>query len=140
MAILNYTTKIEPSKTIGEIQSMIARHGAQSFSTQYEDKEISALFFALPVNGQTINFRLPSNWRGVFEVIKKDYKIPRSFKDPDQAKRCAWRIVKDWVEAQLAIIESGQANITEVFMPYMINHHGQTLFQKFTENPQLLLE
>jgi hypothetical protein len=40
----------------------------------------------------------------------------------------------------MAIIESGLVEVTEAFLPYaVLNHTGQTLFQKFKESPQRLL-
>lgn len=140
MPILNYTTKIDPAKTAGEIQSLLGAKGAQSVSTQYIKGEAVAVFFAIEVNGMMVNFRLPCNWEGVLQSFKRDRKVPRSAETEEQAKRTAWRIIKDWVEAQLAIIESGQAQMAEVFMPYAMVDNGQTIYQRLTENPQLLLE
>lgn len=62
-----------------------------------------------------------------------------SYKTVEQAKRVSWRIVKDWVEAQLAIIESGQAEMGEVFMPYAVTISGETLFKRLSNEPKLLL-
>jgi hypothetical protein len=42
-----------------------------------------------------------------------------------------WRIVKNWIESQTALIEIEMAQIAEVFMPYLvINDRGETLSQK----------
>lgn len=59
--------------------------------------------------------------------------------DREQAERVAWRIVKDWVEAQMAILESEMVHMDEIFLPYMVNNSGQTFFQAYRSN-QLLLE
>lgn len=37
MAILNYTTQIDPIKTVGEIQAVLAKHGAQNVSVDFVD-------------------------------------------------------------------------------------------------------
>ena len=37
MTVLNYTTKIAASKTVGEIQAMLAKHGASRIATDYHD-------------------------------------------------------------------------------------------------------
>lgn len=139
MGILNYTTKIDPQKTAGEIQQILGSKGARSISTEYEGGEAIALYFSMEVNGVLLNFRLPCNWRGVLAAMKRDRTIPRSYESDDQAKRTAWRIVKDWVEAQLAIIESGQAEMAEVFMPYAITSSGETLYKRLAAEPQFLL-
>jgi len=59
--------------------------------------------------------------------------------DRAQAERVAWRIVKDWVEAQLAILESEMVHLDEIFLPYMVNNNGQTVFEIYRNN-QLMLE
>ena len=41
------------------------------------------------------------------------------------------RAVRDWVRAQLALIEAGCVQIEEVFLPYMVGTNGQTLFEAF---------
>lgn len=58
--------------------------------------------------------------------------------DREQAERVAWRIVKDWVEAQMAILESEMVQMDEIFLPYMVDNNGQTLFQAYRSN-QLML-
>jgi hypothetical protein len=51
--------------------------------------------------------------------------------DYEQAERVAWRIIKDWVEAQMAILDTQMVKMEEVFFPYMLNGQGQTLFQAY---------
>ena len=139
MPILNYTTKIAPLKTAGEIQGILASKGAKSINIDYASGEPVALWFKIEVRGVDIAFRLPCNWEGVEQAMRRDRTVQPRYQSRDQAKRVAWRIVKDWVEAQLAIIESGQAEIGEVFLPYaIVGEHGQTLFQKIQSNPKLL--
>lgn len=139
MAILNYTTQIDARKSALEIQELLGKKGAKSVSVQYEGGEAIAIYFCIDVQGQPINFRLPSNWEGVQAVLKKDPKLSWKTKEAAQAKRVAWRIVKNWVEAQLAIIESGQADMAEVFLPYAVITNGDTFYERFSHNPQQLL-
>lgn len=131
MAILNYSTKIDPIKTIGEIQACLARHGATNISIDFASKQPSAVTFLIEFNGELVNFRLPSNHKGVYAAMVKDRDIPKSFKTEDQARRVSWRIVKDWVEAQLAIVEAGLATTVEVFLPYTVTNSGLTLYESF---------
>lgn len=134
MAILNYTTKIDASKTVGEIQSTLAKKGATSISVDYDTHgEPVALAFLIDVQGAFVNFRLPSNHAGVLKAMARDPKVGNSFKTEAQAGRVAWRIVKDWTEAQLAIIEAGLATLPEVFLPYAVSDDGRTMFQHFEE-------
>ena len=136
MPILNYTTKIAANKTVGEIQAILAKAGARNVSIDYDETaEPAAVTFLVPVRDQLVSFRLPSRWSGVWAALKDDPAVPRALKTEAQARRVAWRIVKDWTEAQMAIIEAGLAELAEVFLPYAVNPNtGQTLFQEFEQN------
>jgi hypothetical protein len=58
--------------------------------------------------------------------------IRQKVKDTDgQAERTAWRNVRDWVLAQAAIIEAGMVQVEEVFLPYMTDSSGRTLYQLY---------
>ena len=140
MGILNYTTKISSDKTVGEIQSLLGKKGVKAVQIEYEESRPSAVLFILDIKDKNISFRLPCNVQGVLTAMRNDRKIPGSHKNFEQAERTAWRIIKDWVEAQMAIIEAGQAVMKEVFLPYLVMPAtNQTLFQTFTENSQKLL-
>ena len=130
MALLNYTTQIDVEKTIHEIQSCLGSHGAQKVMTDYDKGVISAISFALNVNGKTIGFRLPCDWRPVLQILKDNPKVPRHLVDQTQAVRVAWRIVKDWVEAQMALVETSMVKTEEVFLPYMLTGKNETLYQQ----------
>ena len=45
-----------------------------------------------------------------------------------QAIRTSWRILKDWVETQMALLENGMVTMDEIFLPYMLAG-GQTFYQ-----------
>ena len=132
MPILNYTTKISSSKTVSQIQQILAQAGAMSININYDDKsEPVGLIFVIKVQDEYVNFQLPSNWQGVFNRLKNDSKVQKSFKTEQQARRVAWRILKDWTEAQLAIIDAGLATLPEVFLPYAVMRNGLTVYQSF---------
>jgi hypothetical protein len=128
MPILSYTTSVDAWKSVNEVQTILAKHGATHCSIKNEGSFPVALSFSIDHNGQPLNFLLPCNYLGVLEVMKKDRKVPRSACTEAQALRVAWRITKTWVEAQLAIISSNQFTIVEAFMSSLIiNRTGETL-------------
>ena len=136
MPILNYTTKIEAGKTIGEIQCILAKHGAKRIMHEYDDNGtcIALTFSIMTPCGERV-FILPANTEAVYNVlIKQKVKC-----DKAQAERVAWRILKDWIEAQMAILESGMVEMEQIFLPYMANAQGQTVYQLYKEK-NLLLE
>lgn len=50
----------------------------------------------------------------------------------------AWRILKDWVEAQMALLDIEMVRFEEIFMPYIETNEGQTLYEKLSKNNYLL--
>jgi hypothetical protein len=125
MTIKNYTTSVSSIKTIGEIQSLLARKGAAKIMTEYDKNgEANALCFILVINGGEFPFALPIRVEAIYKVLegeRKKGKLPKSLLSQDQAKRIGWRILKDWVDSQLALVEIGMAQMEEVFMPYLYN-------------------
>lgn len=142
MAILNYTTTIDAFKTVSEIEYILMKHGAKSIMKNYDGERITALSFLLDNGKAQIPVRMPAKIEECLRVLKSEKKSsPRSNikATPEQAERVAWRILKDWTEAQMALLDIEMAKAEEVFMPYIVDKTGQTLFDKL-EQRQFLLE
>jgi len=144
MALLNYTSRVPAHKSISEISEMLAKAGARKIMHDYDDGgSIIALSFSLELDGQQLAFRLPTDWRPVHEILKdlrrKNTKLSRDIAEQPHALNVAWRITKDWVEAQLAIIETRMVTTPQVFLPYAVAQDGSTLYEKIASNPGLLL-
>jgi hypothetical protein len=139
MAILNYTTSIEAEKTIAEITKCLVKHGASKIVADYKDQLPCAVTFCLVMDGNTVAFVLPANYEGVLNSMKKDPKVPQRLCTKEQALRVSWRIVKDWVEAQMAIVEAKLADMAEVFLPYAVTKSGNTLYKEIQGNGMLML-
>jgi len=141
MALLNYTTTIDADKTIHEITKMLAKAGASKILTDYDDTgNITSLSFQLKLNDQPMSFTLPTDWRPVQAVLLEQRRRNARVKtDEAQARRVAWRITKDWVEAQLAIIETRMVTTAQVFLPYAVTENGQLMYQYVAEHTNLLL-
>jgi hypothetical protein len=141
MPLLNYTTKIDADKTAHEIAKCLSMHGAQAVLTEYDKKEgyVLAISFQIELEGQKVGFRLPCDWKPVLEILKRDAKVPRRDVSEVQAVRVAWRIVKDWVEAQMALVETKMATTQAVFLPYAVMKNGRTLAENVASNPSMLL-
>ena len=131
MPIMNYTTKVDVFATLGEIQGQLVKHGAKKIMQDYDDDgHITALSFLIDTPNGPRGVKLPANVDAVLAVLTKQ-KVKC---DRDQAERVAWRIVKDWVASQMAILESEMVQMDEIFLPYMLNDKGQTLFQCYRQN------
>lgn len=140
--LLNYTTKIDPEQTIGEIQRKLSAYGVTAMMTEYDGPQVSAVSFKLHINGKDMAFRMPCNWRAVREIFDKQNirSTPHKDKNLDnQAVRTSWRIIKVWVEAQLALVEVNMATVPQIFLPYTIMRDGRTLSEHVETNPKFLL-
>ena len=130
MAILNYTTTISAEKTAMEIQSRLAKAKAQAVLCEYDDLGVmTAMSFRVATKYGVVSFRLPANTDGVLRALTRDVKVPKRLKTHQQAANVAWRVLKDWVEAQLAIVEAEMAELAEVFLPYAQDQDGRTTYQ-----------
>jgi len=140
MAILNYSTKIDANKTIGEIQGKLAKSGAKKIVIDYDDEGLpSGITFACVIaSGKMVYFSLPSKWEGVLKAMEKT-KVTKSLKNKEQALRVSWRIIKVWIEAQLAIIEAELAELPEVFLPYAVTKDGDTMYELISRDQKILL-
>ena len=134
MPIKNYTTVVSAYESLGQIQGMLAAHGANKILVEYDAGAPVGVMFSLVVDGQTQGFLLPANVDGVMAAFQRQ-KVKA---DREQAERTAWRNIRDWVAAQMAFIESGGAELAETFLPYLTDGKGRTLYQAF-KCGQLLL-
>ena len=134
MAILNYTTVITTEKTVGEIQAMLVRAKAAAVLTEYEDLILTAISFRVPTRDGLLTFRLPANVPRFYQVLLRDKSVPARLRTQEQAARVAWRILKDWLAAQLAIIEAGMVDLAQVFLPYLqVTPEGRTVYEVLSD-------
>ena len=135
MALLNYTTRIPAAQTAGEVQGILARHGAKAVMIQYgDDGSAEALSFQIKHGDGVLGFRLPIEPDAVLMVLEGQYdsgklRSHQGRPNREQAVKVAWRILKDWVEAQMAILETQMVTMEQIFLPYMLRGEGKTLYQ-----------
>lgn len=142
MAILNYTTTIDAFKTVSEIEYILVKHKAKSVMKNYEGESISGLSFLVDTGAVRVPIRLPVKVDECLEVLKREKKnSPKSNikATREQAERVAWRILKDWVEAQMALLDIEMVRLEEIFLPYIEMRNGQTIYEQL-EKRQFLLE
>jgi hypothetical protein len=141
MALLNYTTKIDSLQSASEIEVMLIRHGAKSILKECDSGKILALSFMVSTQAGDLPFRMPVNVQPVHEILKRQKaKGSKLDASPEQAERVAWRILKDWTEAQMAIVETEMMRMEEVFFARIYNPiTGKTLFEA-VKPQQFLLE
>ena len=140
MAIKNYTTKIAVEKTVAEIELILSKHGANKILKDYNGAGyITGISFMVETPAGSIPFKLPIDlpaWTALINRAVEEKKLPLRFEnDADQARRVGWRVIKDWVDAQLAIVETQTVSIEQVFLPYAFDAlTNKTVYEKFLEH------
>lgn len=136
MALKNYTTQIKVEKTISEIEEILAKHGAKKILKDYDGGgDIVAVSFMVDTPHGNMPIKLPMDARAVSQILKNEAQLPQRLRDDiDQARKVGWRIIKDWIDSQIALIETRMVKIEEVFLPYAFDMiSNKTLFQKLEE-------
>lgn len=127
-----YTSTVSADKSISLIERALARAGANHISKTYSRESVDGFYFQLTVSDRPISFKLPVDTiavRRVFEArISKPHKGTMN-RIREQAERTAWKILLDWVEIQLSMIEMEQAKAIQIFLPYVFDGE-QTFFQR----------
>ena len=133
--IKNYTSNSK--QTFDKIQKVLSTHKAKQLLFEYgDDWLIKSLSFALDINGRLVGFKLPAR----VEAVKKIFDDEGYRYKEEQPYKTAWANIKDWLEAQMALIDTNQVKIEEVFLPYAVNRQGKTYFEAISNQGYLLPE
>jgi hypothetical protein len=138
MALKNYTTDVPVMRSLQEIQAILGKAGARSMSVDYDDKGAPvAVSFVLMLDGFPQSYRLPRDSNGALRALRaeKSKDMRPSYRTEAHAERVSWRILKDWLDAQLALVQCTQAESAQAFMPYA-TQDGRTLFEVYREQRQ----
>ncbi len=145
---LNFTTTIPAARTVGECQALLAAAGASSVAVHYEDREPAGLSFQLRTPHGPHAFTLPVNAGGVHRMLVKashegklraDKSRVTRAESREHAANVAWRVVKDWLEANLALIEAEMTTLETVMLPYLHVDGERTLWQAYQDREQAAL-
>jgi len=131
-SIKNYTTTISPIKTIGEIEQLLVKYQVRQVDKFFDDNgHVQGVYFAIPWNEQLVHYKLPVNVEQVQQVLKND-GLSKNQTSLEQSRRVAWRLLKDWIDAQLSLVKVQIVTMHEVFLPYAVDPTtDETLYDKF---------
>lgn len=93
---------------------------------------IESLSFQVRTPQGDIGIRLPVNPEAVLKVMERQ-SMPRKYLNKEHAIRVAWRIVKVWVQAQMAIVVTEMVRLEQVFLPYWITPSNKTLYEHLVD-------
>ena len=121
------------SRTVSRIEEMLAEAGASAVSKNYTEGSLIALSFCIETpSRKTLTIRLPANAQAVYDAMAKEVRRPRkdtAVKLREQAQRTAWKLMQDWVAVQLSLIQMQQADVLQVFLPYVWDGE-QTFYER----------
>ena len=133
MPLLDYTTSVPVSRTIAQVEAKLVEHGARAVIKEWDERgRVKALAFNIKMPNGELPIRLPIDAAATFRVLERQYynrEIPRRYVNEDHAYRVAWRIIKDWVESQMSLLETEMVKMEQIFLPYVITPGGQTIYQ-----------
>ena len=125
----NYTSEVPVVRTVTRIEKLLTEFGVTNIMKQYDDGNIHALLFTIPCQDTVITIRFPANVEAVYEILKHRIKRPRPGtldRLRAQAARTAWKLMQDWIEVQLSLVQMEQIDLLQVFLSYVWD--GQTTF------------
>lgn len=132
MAFKNTYTTLSVEQIVAKIQKSLVSHHAQKIMYDYDDLgNLTGISFGIPKDGQMLGIKLPARVKECEAILKKEGLINPSKKD--HAVRVAWCNLKDWIEAQMSMIDVDMVKMEEVFLPYMIMGNS-TIYQIMSEN------
>lgn len=124
MNLKNYTSEVPASTSISRIEKYLVEAGATDISKKYDSGICSALTFRMMVNGMPMFFQMPAKVDRCFKVLWDEVKKPLAGTKErvrQQAERTTWKLISDWVQVQVSMIELEQAEALQVFLPYLYN-------------------
>ncbi len=135
----NYRSQASESSIFEAIRKALATHKARRIAFDSDDEgRAIGIEFSLVLQGKTLSFRLPVRLDNAMQLVKQSYaSAGRGIGGQalqDQAYRTAWANIRDWIEAQMALIDIGMVRTEEVFFPYLLNQEGKTYFEAFEEH------
>lgn len=151
MFLKNYTSEVPVSQTIYRIEQVLIKCGVSGITKEYTSTngEIGAISFQIEAPTGKLTIRLPADKDKAQDALWLDYvgddkgylskdgktvsgygclKKKKRADFSDQASRTAWKIIQDWVEVQMSMIQLKQADTLQVFLPYVFDGK-QTFYQ-----------
>jgi hypothetical protein len=146
MFLKNYTSSVPVSETIHRIEKVLIRCGVSGITKEFagSNGQIAALTFHIRLDGdRDVAIRLPADKERAMEALWLDYangeklspdgnslawssyKKKKRKDFADQAERTAWKIIQDWVEVQMSMIQMKQADAVEVFFALHLGYPVQ---------------
>ncbi len=132
----NYASTSSLTNIFNDIEKTLISHKAKQVVRDYgDDGRIKSISFVIQTPNNILGIRLPAKFDAVEKIFQKEgirYK-------PEQPYRTAWATVRDWLSAQMALVDWEMVKPEEVFLPYIvIPTTGETFFETVQKKNFLL--
>lgn len=124
MNLKNYTSEVPAITSMGRIEKKLVEAGATDISKKYENGVCIAVRFRMLVNMKPLFFELPAKVDACFKVLWGEISRPKADtkeRTMQQAERTAWKIISDWVDIQISMVQLEQAELMQVFLPFIFD-------------------
>ena len=140
---LNWTTKIKARVTAQECVGMLVDHGAERAGLVVKDKRPVGVEFQIDTRWGLRHYALPVDVDANQALLRKALNEGRI--DPgggrtrsfligrEHAEDVAWRVMRDWLEVQISMIESGLASMERLLLSWQLVSPGQDMFDALDE-------
>lgn len=141
--IRNYTSSVPVERSVAFIEAKLSAFGANQILKKYDPKtrRLAALCFILDLSGREVPFKLPARIpqveKRMLDERMRSRRSPTPLNDDararllEQAERTAWKILAEWVDMQLTLIELDQVKFIEMFMAFVYDpEKDQTYFER----------
>lgn len=138
----NYTSETPASTSMNKIEKALVKAGARDIMKSFNaDGTCNTIAFILVLNAEVLKFQLPARLEAIYKKLYSGYTKPTERSKQickAQAERTAWKIIADWVEIQITLIELDQAEALQLFLPYMTDGK-ESFYDKWKANNYLQL-
>ncbi len=133
----NMYSEASEASIFDAIRKELVAHKAKRLLFDYdEDGRATGIEFTLEIGNAALQFRLPARFaqaEPILEQARRASRHPMSRGDTlkEQTYRAVWATIRDWISAQMALIDVGAVRTEEVFLPYLVLEEGKTMFEQF---------
>lgn len=130
----------ESTRSFDRIQKCLVEHSAKKIMYEYTDTGlIEGINFEILMNEVPMIIKMPARYNNVAKILYGKGFTDCSEAQKKQAYGTAWANIRDWIEVQMAMLDTQMVQMAEVFFPYIVHKSGGTLFEYISKNPKLLL-
>ncbi|RTL56256.1 MAG: hypothetical protein EKK37_17435 [Sphingobacteriales bacterium] len=130
----NYTTEVPASRSIENIENLLVQFGATNIMKEYEAGNCVSISFRLIVQNHPFAFKLPAKVAPIFKWLRKNKSKGDAKRQQAQAERIAWKHQHELLHMQLTSIELEQADMMQVFLPYVYDvASNKTFYEQLKE-------